>query len=198
MKNSDSLINEIEITTSASGDYYTEDGLVGIERKYQDLIPSITSGTLFKQLKELKDNFTHPILFIQYNGIMEIIEDNPNIDYHAIIGALASVTARSDITVQYTGPFFAEVLFRTVSKFYDGKNETKEIRYCPIRRQATSSEVKLDIISRIPKVGRKKGLQLLEHFDNSIGNIAKADEKEIMEISGIGKVLAKQIKEVFD
>ena len=197
--NSD-IIKSIEITTLKSGDACTPDLELGWERKAEDFVPSIYNDQLNKQLTELSDNFTHPYLFIEYEGIMDMIEKNPNTSPDVLIGKISSILTRHNVTVCFVGQFYIPIVCRMVDKFYDLNNPTK--RYSPIRmgtttrRNATVKEVKLDIISRLPKVGAKKGNKLLEKFDNSIQKISNATVDELMEVDGIGEKMAKSIKEI--
>jgi len=194
------FIDDIKVVQSNVGDYFTDDNLVGIERKYEDFVSSMMSGKLDKQLKELKDNFFHPYLFIEYDSITQMIADNPGTNPDSIQGELASILARHNITIIFTGDLFIPFVCKVISKHYDGKNKTKEIEYSPIRHKAkkrdpTAKEIKLDIISRIPKLGMKKGNILLDKFDDSIINIANASIDELKQTEGIGDKLAKTIKE---
>ena len=194
------IIKGIDIVTLKAGDAGTPDLELGWERKAEDFIPSIYNGQLDKQLKELSDNYNHPYLFIEYEGIMDLIEHNPNTNPEVIIGKVASILARHKVTVCFVGQFYIPLVCRTVDKFYDLHNPTKH--YNPIRkgtttrRKASVGEVKLDIISRLPKVGAKKGNKLLEKFDNSIQKISNATVEELMEVKGIGDKMAKNIKEI--
>jgi len=195
-KGKSKLISGVEVGTYASGDAHSGDGLVGIERKAGDLLSSIYNDQLDKQLKELKDNFTHAYLFIEYEGIMDVICQYPNANSEMIMSKIASVLARKGVSICFVGQLYVPMVVKTIERFYDGKTPIKNIHYTPVRRKATAKEVKLDIISRIPKIGARKGLQLLETFDNSIGKISKAEIEELIKVPGIGKKLANEIKEV--
>jgi len=197
---SSDIITDIEIVTLNAGDAATPDLELGWERKAEDFVPSIYSDQLDKQLTELSDNFSHPYLFIEYEGIMDLIEKHPRTNPEVIIGKISSILARHKVTVCFVGQFYIPIVVRMCDKFYDLNNPTK--RYSPIRmgttvrRNATPKEVKLDIISRIPKVGAKKGNKLLEKFDNSIQKISNATIDELIEVDGIGEKMAKSIKEI--
>ena len=199
-----SLITGMEVGTYASGDASSCDGLVGFERKGSDFVESTYSGQLDKQLRELRNNFQYPFLFLEYDGIQDMIMSNLGVNPESLKGELTSIMARHRVTVLFVGRIYVEMVVRTLKKFYDGKNKTKEYEYTPIRRggkrpvrrDASPQEVKLDIVSRIPKIGPKKGLQLLERFEFSIGRIANASVEEIMEVKGVGELLAQHIKEV--
>lgn len=197
------LIDGVKIVSSKAGDVYTEDGLVGIERKKEDFIPSVFNKQIEKQLKELKDNFQYPYLFIEYEGIMDVISKTPNVDPDKILGMISSIIARQKVTVCFVSSFYVPIVCKTISKFYDGKTISRELNYTPLReghtpskRNYTIKELKLDLIGRIPGVGSQKALKLLEHFDYSILKIVNSENKEIMDVSSIGKTISEKIKEI--
>ena len=192
------LITGVEVVTAASGDAYTPDGLIGIERKGGDYITSLYNEQIDKQLKELADNFEYPFLFIEYEGVRDMISKNLGVNPGVIVGSLASILARHKVTVCFVSDLYVSFTCKVIERFYDGKTPVKNVNYTPVRRKPTSKEVKVDIVSRIPRVGATKGNKLLEHFDNSIGKIAKANIEDLMEIKGIGKQLAANIKEVLE
>lgn len=192
------LIDEIEVVTAQSGDVYTPDGLVGIERKSEDdFIGSVYNKQLDKQLKELRDNFHYPFLFIEYDGLRDIIMKNIGINPESIVGIIASIMARHKVTVCFVGDFYVPIVCKTISKIYDGKSIMRDQNYTPIRRGYTLKELKLDTIARMPGVGTKKGRQLLDYFDWSIPKIVSADVEEFKKVAGIGKKISQQIKDVF-
>lgn len=199
------LIDGVEVGTYHTSDANSGDRIVGFERKYKDFLTSIYDGTLDQQLKELKESFEHPYLFIEYEGIMDIIAQNPLANSDTIMGKVASVMARKDITVCFVGSLYVPMVCKTISCFYDGRTPIKEISYTPLRhrgmktkkkRKPTVKEVQLDAMSRLPNLGGKKALRLLEQFDFSIGKISKADIKELQETPGIGKKMSEYIHEV--
>ena len=197
------LIDSVVVGTYDTSDVHSGDGLVGIERKGTDYMESIFNGQMDKQLKELKENFSYPLLFIEYEGLEDIITRNKGISPKKIAGSLTSIIARHHVTIMFVGNLYVPFACRTIEKFYDGKTKVKDISYSPIRqgkrpvkRTATPQEIKLDFISRLPRVGSKKGLYLLEHFDWSIGKIVEASMDELRTVEGIGEILAKEIHEV--
>ena len=52
------------------------------------------------------------------------------------------------------------------------------------------------MLSRIPRLGMDRTRKILKKFEFPMGLI-NATEKDLMEIDGVGKVLAKSIKSVF-
>ena len=189
------FIDNIETGNYQTGDYFSKDGLVGIEYKKDDFLPCVFDETIDKQLKELKDNFPHHFLFIGYKGIDDMLLQNLGTSPNIIVGKLASIVARTDTPIIFVGDLLVPFVCKVIERFYDGKTILKETSYTPIRRSATTKEVRLDIISRIPNVGPKKGLKLLEAFDYSILNIAKAEIEDLKKVKGIGDSVANAIKE---
>ena len=189
------FIDDMETNNYQVGDAFTSDGLIGIERKGTDFVSSIYDGQLSKQCKELSDNFSFPLLFLEYEGIMDMVSKNLGTNPDVIIGAISSVIAKYRVSVLFVGDLYISFVFRVIDKFYEKENVAKDISYTPIRRGVTIKERKLDIISRIPNVGPKKGLKLLEAFGYSISNIAKANKEELKKVKGIGDSVANAIKE---
>lgn len=193
------LVKGIDVVPLDVGDVVTKDNLVGIERKGEDFVDSMFSERLDKQLTELKENYAFPFLFIEYDGIEDLILKNINVNPKSLVGEFCSIMARHHVTVMFVGGYFVPFTIRTIEKFYDGKNKVK--KYSPIRKskvkktKATPQEIKLDIVSRFPSIGARKATNLLEHFDYSIGKIARASSEEIKKVNGIGKKLAEEIRE---
>jgi len=185
-----------------TGDYGTKDCLVGIEYKKDDLTESIFNEQLDKQLKELSDRYTHAYLFIGYDGYNDMINNNLGVNPDCLIGKITSVLARNHVSVVFVGDFLVRFVIDVIEKHYDGRNKVKE--YNPIRIgrkpkvSASVTEIKLDIVSRIPRLGAKKANKLLEKFNYSLGSIVKASIEEIKEVDGIGEKLAKDIKKVLE
>jgi len=137
------IIDEIKVVTSQVGDAYSSDGLIGIERKSEDdFLPSIYNKQIEKQLRELRDNFTYPFLFIEYEGIMDIIQKHPKINPEMIVGEIASIMARQKVTVCFVSDFYVSIVCKMIDKFYDGKTIIKDQEYPPSRRGSTIKELK--------------------------------------------------------
>ena len=193
------LITEVVVDTFPVSDVHDGCNIVGIERKFEDFVTSMFDGRLDQQLTELEENFARPFLFLEYDGLKDLIIKNPGVNPKSLVGEFTSIMARHNVSVMFVGPFYIAFTIRVIEKFHDGENKVK--KYSPIRkglhkRNPTPQEVKLDIVSRFPKIGAKKGAELLDKFDYSIGRIANASVEEIMEVKGIGKKLAGYIKEV--
>ena len=203
-KNKYNYIEKIETRTLATSDICTSDGLVGFERKSSsDFIGSICGGGLKKQLHELKQNFKFSFLFIEdYNGILDCIEDNPQVHPNVIFGAIASACAHSKVPVTFVGDFYTKLVFETIEKFYDGKdNQYESKEYNPVRRTATKKDYQKNIIMGLPNIGIIEGVKLLQQYDNSIYKFVRGaveNNKELTKIERIGPIKAKKIKEVLE
>lgn len=184
------------------GDYVTSDNMVGIEYKRDDFLESILDGRLDQQLKELSDAYDYAYLLLGFDGIMSLLYHFYPFNQRALRGKLTSIAAHDHITVLFCGDFFPEMLCDIIGKHYDGHAKSKH--YSPIRkghrkaqkRVVTQNEVKLDIISRLPKIGSQRAEKLLQTFNWSISAIANADIDDITAVDGIGTIIAQQIKEV--
>lgn len=196
------FIKSIETQQLPTADYATPDGMIGIEYKKDDFLESVLDGRLDQQLKELSDNYSYPYLIIGFDGITSLIYNFYPFNDRAIRGKLTSIAARHHITTLFCGDYLAETVCDIIDKHYDGRKKSKE--YTPIRkghrkaqkRIVTQNEVKLDIISRLPKIGSERAEKLLERFNWSIQSISNATITDLTSVDGIGKKIAKQIKEV--
>ena len=190
-----SHIESIDTKVLASGDVCTSDGFVGIERKSKaDFVGSVCSGKLRQQLFELKQNFENAFLLVEgYDSIKDCIEKTPQIHPNVFIGITSSSLAHWRVPITYVGNFYIPILLSTIEKFYDGNTEKYEKNYTPIRRSTTKNEHKLNIVTGLPDIKDVLAKSLLSHFNNSIREIANADEEELMRIKGIGKNKAQKI-----
>lgn len=196
------FITDLSIQQMPTGDYGTEDMMVGFEYKKDDFLDSVIDGRLDKQLKELSDAYDYPYLILGFDGLTSLMYNFYPFNARAIRGKLTSIVARQHITVHYCGAYFAETICDIVDKHYDGRKKSKE--YSPIRntrrkalkRGITTNEIKLDIVSRLPRIGSDRAEKLLESFNWSVQSIANAEIEDLIAVDGIGKKLAEQIKEV--
>ena len=195
------FIDDIELGNYFT-DIHTPDLLVGIEYKEEDLMESIYSGLLDKQLKELKDSVQYPFLFIGYEGISDTIIKNIGSNPDVILGKLASIVSRQKVTIMFVSDFLVPFTIKVIDRFYDGETPVKLSNYTPIRnkpkkKKPTINEIKRHIICDLPGLGSEKGNRVLQRYDNSISKIASTTEDDLKQIKGIGPKLAKEILEIF-
>ena len=197
------FINKIELDNYKVSDYHTEDNVVGIEYKKDDFVESIFSGTLDKQLKELKDNFVHPYLFVGYDGLSDMISSNLGVNPDSLIGKLSSILARHNVTTIFVGDLLVKFTCDVIEKHYDGKTPIKEISYTPIRkkflkREPSVQEIRHAMMEQIPNIGAAKVNNLLESFDGSVIKIGQASIEDLVKVKGVGNKIASKVKEVLN
>jgi len=165
---------------------------VCVERKTgNDFISSIVDGRLFEQVKELKDNFDKPIILVEGNYYAGGMNEN------AIKAALASIILNYEIPVIMTK---------------DEKETARTILWLAKREQITSGievgikgkkkpkklkDLQEHVISGLPGVSVILSKRILRKF-KTIKNLANATEKELIEVDGVGKTLAKRLHELLN
>jgi len=165
---------------------------VCVERKTgDDFISSIVDGRLFQQAEELKDNFTKPIILVEGDYYAGGMNEN------AIKAALASIILNYEIPVIMTK---------------DEKETARTILWLAKREQITSGieigikgkkkpkkmkDLQEHVISGLPGVSVVLSRRILKKF-KTIKDFANAREKELIEVDGVGKVLAKRLHELLN
>jgi ERCC4-type nuclease len=198
------IVDKIELDNYFT-DIHTPDLLVGIEYKKDDLIESIFSGLLDKQLKELSEQVQYPYLFIGYEGLGDTISNNVGTNPDVILGKIASIISRQKITVMFVSDFLVPFTIKVVERFYDDKTPVKISNYSPIRNKSkrakpSNDEIKRHMVGDIPRVGHGKSQRLLEHYGNSLKSLGDAPLEELANLKigkkRIGEKLAERIKEI--
>ena len=165
---------------------------VGVERKAsRDFLKSIIDGRLFKQLANLKDNYDKPLLIIEGNNLLDEGMLHPN----AVRGAITSVAIEFSIPIIWTkNPGeTAEMLFTIARREQIKLNKSVSIR--TKRRFLSENQQQEFLISGLSGVSTVTAKRLLKHFKTP-ERVFSASEKELQDVEGIGKVMAKNIKKV--
>jgi len=165
---------------------------VCVERKTgDDFISSIVDGRLFQQAEELKENFSKPIILIEgdyYKGGM---------NESAIKSALASLILNYEIPVIMTKDedetartiFWLakrEQIISNIGVGIKGKKKPKILK-----------DLQEHVISGLPGVSVVLSKRILRKF-KTIKNLANAKESELLEVDGVGKVLAKRLHKLLN
>ncbi len=173
------------------GDYVISDR-IAVERKVvTDFLSSMIDGYLFVQLKKLK-TYQSPILVIEGEGLFS----TRNISDDAIFGALSAVTLGLGISVIMCKDSKETARFLLAG----AKKERKRGR--PIKLRAGKSAMSLSeqqryILEGLPNISAKLAQRLLSHF-KTVRAVFTATEKELAEVPGVGKTIAKAIREPID
>ncbi|WP_296859285.1 DEAD/DEAH box helicase, partial [uncultured Methanobrevibacter sp.] len=176
---------DVKINSMAVGDYQVSDEVV-IERKTAgDFVSSIIDKRLFKQARELSEEFKKPLIILEgddlYNGMI-----NPN----AIRGSIASLALDFGISIIPTrnSQDTAAMIKRIAIREQNGEKVPISIR--TDKKPVTMMEQQLFIVESLPNIGPVNAKALLEHFGN-VSSVFNASENELQEVEGIGEKTAK-------
>lgn len=183
---------DVKVRPMAVGDYQVSDD-VAIERKTaKDFIDSIMDKRLFKQATELREEFKNPLIILEgddfYNGFI-----NPN----AVRGSIASIALDFGISIiptrnaQDTAAMIKRIAIR------EQTGDKPHIQTRTDKKPVNMWEQQLFIVESLPNIGPVNAKKLLEHF-GTVSKIINASENELMEVEGIGKKTAKNIRKVVD
>jgi len=182
--------SRVEVKQLDFGDFVVSSEIV-IERKtLDDFVKSIYDGRLFKQLANMSEKYSRPILVIQgdkkhLSGIGET----------AFYGALASVLADFKVPV-----FFAtnekevsEVIFHIARR--EQMEKKRESRIREGRKPVTLSENQRYIVSGIPGVSGVLADRLLSEME-TLEKLFSSTELDLLKVNGIGDIIATRIREL--
>ncbi|MGA1792366.1 MAG: DEAD/DEAH box helicase [Thermoplasmatota archaeon] len=170
------------------GDYRVSDRVVVERKTAQDLSDSLVDGRLFEQVTRLRENFDRPLIVVEGDDPF----NRRNIKKNALYGALASITVDYNVPVIFTtGPEqtaeFLMVLARRESK--EGKRPSPAARS---KRNGTQ-DAQVRVLSGIPGISTMLAGRLISHF-GSLEKVFNADMDELVQVEGIGKRKAKEIR----
>lgn len=172
-------------------DYLLSDRVACERKTDKDFVASIVDRRLFGQLSNMKQ-FENPVLLIEGGGIFETgINVHPN----AIRGALASIIVDYSIPIIWTGtPLESAQMLFAIAK----REQLQEKRSVAIRGKRPTKSINQEqefLVAGLPNVSTIKAKSLLKHFGTP-EKIFTADEKELQKVEGIGKGMAKKIREL--
>lgn len=209
-----------------------------------DLLSSITDGRLRTQPLHMQENFPNPLILVlgsltdviaqhTYNNLKSKVRSSVvdgskpkrELPINAIFGAIASITSRHHIPIQFledvnmstlfnylpsNDPFYPKYIvecqtlikdikykhaFTIIKYFIEKSNDGRPANTNPIRRMASSKEILEHILMSWPKVSITKAERLLEKF-GTIQNVVNATTEEISSIERFGPKSAKQFVEI--
>src|SRR3989344_3258673 len=174
------------------GDYLLSKRVAAERKTIGDFISSIVDGRLFKQLAEMKENFSYPVLIIEGNWLYDTERKvHPN----AIRGAIAAVAIDFNIPILWTQNALetAELLLAMAKREQIDSGKKNAVRG---RKKAKSMNDRQEIlISGLPNVNTSTAKKLLKHF-GSPEKVFTASEDELKNVDGIGPKMAKKIRHV--
>jgi len=174
----------------------TED-IVGFERKsVSDLVNSVQSGRIFKQVARQKKLFRINFLVIsgsvqEFQRQLQFKRKNLHVNMAPIYGALASFAVKERIHVMWfpDDSTLIDVVYRICTKISEGKYDAE---------RELSSKYQMCVPSRslsiVPGVTETTATSLLNTF-GSLRGICLATEEELQLVDGIGPKVAKDLHE---
>ena len=183
---------DVKIRSMAVGDYQVSDE-VAIERKTaKDFVDSLIDKRLFKQARELSEEFKKPLLILEGDDLYAGM-----VNANAIRGSIASIALDFGISIipTRTAQDTAAMIKRIAIREQNGEHTPVQIR--TDKKPVSLLEQQLFIIESLPNIGPVNAKALLEHF-GSVGNVINASEKDLQEVEGIGKKTAENIRSVID
>ena len=183
---------DVKVSSMAVADYQVSDE-VAIERKTtKDFIDSIIDKRLFKQARELSEEFKRPLLILEGDGLYSGM-----INANAIRGSLASIAIDFGISIIPTrnAQDTAAMIKRIAIREQSGERTPIQIR--TDKKPLSLLEQQLFIVESLPNIGPVNAKNLLAYF-GSVGKIMNASASELQEVEGIGKKTAENIRKVID
>lgn len=164
---------------------------VGIERKSaKDFNDSLKDGRLFKELKDLKENFELPMLILEGDPFLET-----GINENSLYGAITSIILKFGVQIYKTKDpdETAKFLYQLAKKEQIDKKRTIKLRFekAPLR----TSDLMEYVIAGIPGVDALRAKNLLEEL-KTLQVIFNSDIPDLTKVEGIGKKIGQQIYKI--
>ena len=198
LRNLGALVTEQHLDVA---DYVLSDR-VGVERKTSlDFVTAIIRKRFYLQVERLREAYPRPLYIIEGRRLYGLRDVHPSF----IRGALATLAVTYAIPTLFTesAEDTAALLFLIARREQQGAERgvgpTASLtlrELAPEYRKAWNlHDQQKQALSALPLVGPFRAEQLLAHF-GTIEHLAAADEKDLEQVPGIGKRMAKRIKEV--
>lgn len=170
------------------GDYVLS-SRIGVERKnVDDFLESLIEGKLFKQVAQLRDAYSRPVLILEGENLFT----KRNINHNAIFGSLASITVDFGIPILTTKDAFETADLLNVIAKREQRDDKKDVAVRGDKTQMSIRERQQFIIEGLPNISAVIAKRLLSHF-GSIKDITNTTEEELMDVKGVGKQIATDI-----
>ncbi len=171
------------------GDAILSERVVAERKTRADFEQSIIDGRLFEQASRMIKGFQRAMIIIEGESFEERVKRS------ALLGAIASLMVDYGISVMFTRDVerTAEFLFAVARR--EQVMEKRELRLLGEKKSHSLPEQQQLIIECLPGVGAKRAKELLKYF-YSVENVINATETELLELEGMGKNRANEIKKV--
>ena len=172
---------------------------IAIERKtINDFVGSMLNKRLLNQLRDMKTNYSKPLLLIE--GIEEENiygpKQHPNIHENAIRGMILTIATDFQIPIIFTKDYKDTATYLSLLEKRQKKPE-REISLKVKRRAFSVSEQQQLIIEGFPGIGPNLAKALLKKF-KTIKAISNASLTELESVEKLGKKKASIIKQILE
>ena len=181
---------ELEERVLETGDFLLSDRVVCERKTVQDFAKSISDGRLFEQVCRMKNEFPVALLIIEGSGIY-----SSNLKPQAIRGAIASIAVDFGIPIIWTrSPSeTAEMLYSIAHR--EQISSGRDVRVRCGKKPKTVRHMQKYLVSSLPGIDYCRADSLLKHF-KCPEFLFTASEKELRQVKGIGRELARKMREV--
>ncbi|OIR12568.1 MAG: hypothetical protein BEU05_03000 [Marine Group III euryarchaeote CG-Bathy2] len=174
------------------GDYLI-DGRVGVERKTgADFVGSMLDGSLFRQLKALKQQFRRPLLILEGDDLYTARRVEPK----AIRGALAAIAGDFGVPILPSADT-AETADLLVALLERSRRTPGPPQLRPAAGKLSPEEQQRHILEGLPGISAVLAQRLLHHF-RSVAAVFAADTEALREVEGIGALKAAAVRDAIE
>lgn len=182
-----------EVVHLNTGDGDVSSKRVSIERKEDDLIPSLFDDRRLRQLGAMREEaeFSYLIVTKSYEEVKLGLRDR-KVSERLLVSFIASLCAVGYPPIFIADKYDASLLMK---KIVDKLEDDKPRIYVPKPKAPTPIEYRNAIVESLPKVGGKTRRKLLKVFP-SISALSEASIEDLMAIDGVGKSTAEKIVKI--
>ncbi|EMA40124.1 DEAD/DEAH box helicase [Halococcus hamelinensis] len=184
---------ETRLETLEVGDYVLSDRVVVERKSVSDFLDTLTGGdrSLFDQVGDAARHYARPVVVIEG----EDLYDERNVHPNAIRGALASLAVDFGASVLRTTDEADTADLLHVIAGREQELDDREVSVHGEKGSKTLVEQQEYVVSAIADIGPVTARALLEEF-GTVEGVMIANEEDLLEVSGVGKVTAERIREV--
>jgi len=158
-------------------------------RTVNQFIDGISDGSMLASLARLKHEYLHPILMVQ--GAPE--GEGVQAGNAAVYDALSSLLSEFHMPILSTAS--ASETASAIRSLYRQEEARSEKTGKPVQTTLDVASRQMFLVQGLPNVSATLAQRLLEEF-GSVKGIADANVEELMQVDGIGKVIAEGIHTV--
>ena len=183
--------DEILLETSKLdlGDYSVSEDLI-IERKtVSDFVNSLVDGRLFEQAISMKNLYRRSVMIVEGESLIT----SRNVSEEAVYGAIAALIGMSVVVLRTRSPEETAKVIKALAR----REQLERKKSISLKKRPPSSEAEelINVLTSIRGVGIEIAKAILRRL-GSLERVFTADEEELMEVEGVGKVLARRIREL--